>query len=212
MLGWQPISYKAMAVGLGLIISVLTTNVEAGVFDWLKRTEIKWSPEIRGVVTEHGKPVAGIPIKRELYYDGKEHFDNATTDTNGHFYFPQKNLKVRRVLFDVSIALELFALDYPNPGEENIIFQLRTLNDLNYKSLDLVAADMRCELQGDLKHYELRNLEIPGNHAPAFGAKCTFPLAGSALFSDEEIEAQYQELEQLYDEQQRKLREQEKGD
>lgn len=72
MQGWQPLNRRAMAVGLGLILFVLVANVEAGVFGWLKRTEIQWSPEIHGVITEQGQPVVNMRVTRELYYQDKK--------------------------------------------------------------------------------------------------------------------------------------------
>lgn len=201
MLGWQPLCNKAMAAGLALVLSVLATNVEAGVFDWLKGTEIKWSPEIHGVIAEHGKPVANKEIKRRLYYDGKERYDSATTDDSGHFYFPKKTLKVRRVLFDVSIALELYVVDYPKKSEEEQIFRLSTLNDLDYQSLDLIMSNLHCEMTAEAKVDELKNLETPGNAAPNIRSKCTFAHAEIALYSDEEIEQQRMELERIIDNQ-----------
>ncbi|MCS4307302.1 hypothetical protein M2404_001629 [Rheinheimera pacifica] len=201
MLGWQPLNLKAIAVGLGLILSVLATNVEAGVFGWLKRTEIQWSPEVHGVIVEHDKPVVNIEVKRRLYYDGKERYDSVTTDDTGHFYFPRKTLKVRRVLFDVSIALELYVVDYPSKSEEDQVFRLSTLNDLDYRSVDFVMSDIRCELTAEAKVDELKNLEIPGNSAPNIRSKCTFAHAEIALYSDEEIEQQRLELERIIDKQ-----------
>lgn len=201
MLGWQPLFNKAMAAGVVLVLSVLATNVEAGVFNWLKGTEIKWSPEIHGVIAEHGKPVANREVKRRLYYDGKERYDSVTTDDNGHFYFPKKTLKVRRVLFDVSIALELYVVDFPKFGEEDMIFDVSFLNDLDYRSLDLVTSDIRCELTDEAKVDELKNLEVPGNSAPNIRSKCTFAHADIALYSDEEIEQQRLELERIIDNQ-----------
>ncbi|WP_445766851.1 DUF6795 domain-containing protein [Rheinheimera sp.] len=201
MLGWQPLFNKAMAAGVALVLSVLATNVEAGVFYWLRGTKIQWSPEIRGVIAEHGKPVVNKEVKRRLYYDGKERYDSAITDDNGHFYFPKKTLKVRRVLFDVSIALELYVVDFPAFGEEAMIFDVSFLNDLDYKSLDLVTSDIRCELTAEAKVDELKNLEIPGNSAPNIRSKCTFAHADIALYSDEEIEQQRLELERIIDNQ-----------
>ena len=190
MLGWEPIRHKTAAVGLGLILSVLTTNVEAGVFDWFKRTEIKWSPEIQGVVTEHGKPVANREIMRRSYYEGEERYDSTTTDDNGRFHFPQKTKKVRRVLFDVSVSMELYVTDSPNKDEQDLVFRIANLNHLNYKSLDLILSDMQCELTADSKTEQLKYLENPEllDIAPAFTSKCQFTHSSTAVFSDDELQ------------------------
>ncbi|WP_027672881.1 DUF6795 domain-containing protein [Rheinheimera baltica] len=190
MLGWQPLYNKAMAAGLGLILSVLTTNVEAGVFGWLKRTEIKWSPEIKGVVTEHGKPVTNREVKRRSYYEGEERFDSTTTDDNGRFHFPQKTKKVRRVLFDVSVSMELYVTHYPSKDNQDLVFRIANLNHLNYRSLDLILSDMQCELAAATKTEQLKYLEDPelSDIAPAFSSKCRFTHSGTAVFSNEELQ------------------------
>ncbi|WP_460860159.1 DUF6795 domain-containing protein [Rheinheimera gaetbuli] len=190
MLGWQPLCSKAMAAGLALVITVLATNVEAGVFDWLKRTEIKWSPEIQGVVTEHGKPVANREIKRRSYYEGEERYDSTSTDDNGRFHFPQKTKKVRRVLFDVSVSMELYVTDYPSKDKQDLVFRIANLNHLNYESLDLILSDMQCELAAATKTEQLKYLENPelADIAPAFSSKCRFTHSGTAVFSDEELQ------------------------
>jgi hypothetical protein len=190
MLGWQSAYSKTVAVGLGLILSVLTTNVEAGVFDWLKRTEIQWSPEIHGVITEQGKPVANREIKRRSYYEGEERFDSTTTDGKGYFYLPQRTKKVRRVMFDVSISMELYVTHYPSKNEYDLVFRVANLNHLNYKSLDLILSDMQCELQATLKTEQLKYLEdlALSDIAPTFTSKCQFTHSGTAIFSDSELQ------------------------
>ena len=44
--------------------------------------------EVSGVVTLHGKPVAGAEIIRKVWWpDEKLHTDNTTTDAQGQFHF-----------------------------------------------------------------------------------------------------------------------------
>ena len=63
-------------------------------FGWFKKQDVFLSSEVSGVVTEDGKPVANIEITRSLMYiDEKDHRDTATTDEQGHFYFPQKSIR-----------------------------------------------------------------------------------------------------------------------
>ncbi|KUM55157.1 DUF6795 domain-containing protein [Rheinheimera sp. EpRS3] len=200
MLGWQPLNLKAIAVGLGLILSVLATNVEAGVFGWLKRTEIQWSPEIHGVITEQGRPVVNMRVTRELYYQDKKYSDTATTNADGQFFFTKKTLKVRRVLFDAAIGLELI-VKHPETDNTDSIFDIRTLNHLGWESLDRVMADMRCELPAERKYHELKTHDIHDAFDEHFHTKCSFPSAKGALWSDEEIEAKLKELDQMIEKQ-----------
>lgn len=207
MLGWQPLYKKAIAAGLGLILSLLTTNVEAGVFDWLRGTEIQWSPEIHGIITENGTPVSGLKVVRELYYEEDEFTDSKITDHEGRFSFPRKTLRTRRVLFDYSIGLFLSVADHPIAGEQNRFFDIRWGNRLDGKALNLLMSDMQCELTAEDKNFSLKNLETPDGAAPWFSAKCTFTHASIAVYSEEELEEQRLERERELDEQDRILNE-----
>lgn len=190
MLGWQLIKRQAVAVGLALLLLMIATKVEAGVFGWFKRTEIQWSPEIRGVLFNQGEPVTNREVKRRLYYEGKERYDSVATDAHGHFYFPRKTLKVRRVLFDVSVAMELYVTEYPDKKDEDLVFSIGNLNHLNYQSLNLILSDMQCELTAPSKNEQLKYLENPEllEIAPSFTSKCSFTHSSKALFSDEELQ------------------------
>ncbi|MDP4536681.1 hypothetical protein Q3O60_10810 [Alkalimonas collagenimarina] len=172
-------------------------------FGWLKRTEVQWSPEIRGVITEHGKPVAGLKVTRTLDYDNKVVNDHVVTDHEGRFSFARKTKKIHRVLFDSTIGLFLSVADYPTPGQELYFFDIRSLNDLNGQALDLIMSDMHCELTAEEKNFSLKNLETPEGVAPWLSARCTFTHASTALYSDDELELQRQEREHELDEQER---------
>ncbi len=63
-------------------------------FSWFKKKkEVFLSPEVNGVVTENGTPIANLEIIRSLIYiDEKVHRDTASTDQNGRFHFPKKTI------------------------------------------------------------------------------------------------------------------------
>lgn len=62
-------------------------------FGWFKKQDVFLSSGVSGVVTENGKPVTNLEIKRSLMYiDGKDHVDTAITDNEGNFHFPQKSI------------------------------------------------------------------------------------------------------------------------
>ncbi|WP_372626529.1 DUF6795 domain-containing protein [Arsukibacterium sp.] len=190
MLRKQPLLPKVTAIGLMLMLSGVTSTAEAGVFDWFKRTKIKWSPDIQGVITEQGKPVTDREVKRRLYYEGKEHIDTTKTDADGKFHFLQRTLKVRKVLFDGSIALELYVTDNAAPNEDDLFFRVANLNHLNYQSLDLILSDMQCELTAPIKNQQLKYLEDLNfaDIAPAIISRCRFTHADKALFSEAELQ------------------------
>ncbi|MBE0359723.1 carboxypeptidase-like regulatory domain-containing protein [Pseudoalteromonas aliena] len=63
-------------------------------FSWFrKKKEVFLSPEVNGVVTENGTPIANLEIIRSLIYiDEKVRRDIATTDEDGRFHFPKKTI------------------------------------------------------------------------------------------------------------------------
>ena len=63
-------------------------------FSWFrKKKEVFLCPEVNGVVTENGTPVANLEIIRSLIYiDEKVRRDIATTDEDGRFHFPKKTI------------------------------------------------------------------------------------------------------------------------
>ena len=63
-------------------------------FSWFKKKkEVFLSPEVNGIVTKNGTPVANLEIIRSLIYiDEKVHRDTASTDQNGRFHFPKKTI------------------------------------------------------------------------------------------------------------------------
>ncbi|MBC7008846.1 hypothetical protein BIZ38_10200 [Pseudoalteromonas sp. BZK2] len=75
---------------------IISTAIGQGddMFSWFrKKKEVFLSPEVNGIVTENGQPVANLEIIRSLIYiDEKVHRDTAITDENGCFHFPKKTI------------------------------------------------------------------------------------------------------------------------
>lgn len=63
-------------------------------FSWFKKKkEVFLSPEVNGVVTENGTPIANLEIIRSLMYlDEIDRRDTAITDADGRFHFPKKTI------------------------------------------------------------------------------------------------------------------------
>lgn len=79
-----------------LVCAVIFPVISQGedMFSWFrKKKEVFLSPEVKGIVTENGQPVANLEIIRSLIYiDEKVHRDAAITDENGRFHFPKKTI------------------------------------------------------------------------------------------------------------------------
>ena len=68
-------------------------------FGFFKRHTVEMSPEVRGRITEGGKPVSGLQVARSLIYEGyqkgKEHLEHSFTNDNGEFSFQPFIIKSR---------------------------------------------------------------------------------------------------------------------
>ena len=63
-------------------------------FSWFrKKKEVFLSPEVNGVVTENGIPIADLEIIRSLtYIDGVERLDSVMTGDDGRFHLSKKTI------------------------------------------------------------------------------------------------------------------------
>ena len=75
---------------------IISTAIGQGddMFSWFrKKKEVFLSPEVNGIVTENGQPIANLEIIHALtYIDGVERRDTVTTGKDGHFHFPKKTI------------------------------------------------------------------------------------------------------------------------
>ncbi|WP_077339013.1 DUF6795 domain-containing protein [Pseudocolwellia agarivorans] len=75
-----------------LAFPIISQGVD--MFGWFKKQDVFLCSEVNGIVTENGEPVANLEVIRKLIYtDEKVRKDVAVTDSTGHFYFPQKNIR-----------------------------------------------------------------------------------------------------------------------
>ncbi|CAM3666923.1 carboxypeptidase-like regulatory domain-containing protein [Rheinheimera salexigens] len=141
---WQkPLLLIAVAFSAVLFI-VLSQQVNADMFGWLKKTELELSPEIKGVVTQDGKPVAGAKVLRLLTYSDKEFNDSTTTDEHGRFYLPTKKVKLKvSPMFD-TWASQILEVEYADKKIE--IWSAGATSVLDYDSIKQLLSGIKCEL------------------------------------------------------------------
>jgi len=79
---------------IAYLIIFPATSQGGGMFSWFKKKkEVFLSPEVNGVVTKNGTPIADLEIIRALtYIDGVKRLDTTITDEDGHFHFPRKTI------------------------------------------------------------------------------------------------------------------------
>lgn len=81
-----------------LAVLASSTEVQA-MFGFFKRHTVEMSPEVRGRITDGGKPVVGMQVARSLSYEGyekgKEQLEHTFTNENGEFTFQPMIVKSR---------------------------------------------------------------------------------------------------------------------
>lgn len=181
---------------VGLFVLLINNSAEAGVFGWFKRIDVQVSPEIKGAIALEGKPQADMVIKRGTFFDDNWSWDSTRTDADGHFYFAEKLVKARPVLYERQVALQLLAVDYPKKGDEDLFFRMGTSHNLKSPSSDLLAAGMHCELSADYTTSYMKYIENPSGVWRGFDSKCRFLHADKLVVSQAELDAE--ELENLW--------------
>lgn len=106
------------AILLILFCAVIFPALSQGedMFSWFKKKkEVFLSPEVNGIVTKNGTPVANLEIIRSLIYiDEKVHRDTVYTDQNGRFHFPKKTIFSsipNKLLVENRVSQEIFIED-----------------------------------------------------------------------------------------------------
>ncbi|MDP4537653.1 hypothetical protein Q3O60_15815 [Alkalimonas collagenimarina] len=146
-------------IGLGVVF-LFSAQVHAGMFGWLKRYDVHLCPEVRGVITHNGTPLAGVTVYRELDYD-KSYTDSVVTDKEGRFFFTEKNIRSRLPgnMFDQSTVRQVLSLDYQ---QKNYVLWYSSTPSLKpHSTFQQALATLQCELADPEQRYVLNNEEYP---------------------------------------------------
>ncbi|MGY5582780.1 carboxypeptidase-like regulatory domain-containing protein [Vibrio cincinnatiensis] len=136
--------HKIFMLALALMLTFTCLSAEAGVFGWLKKTELELSPEVKGTITLHEKPVVGAIVHRLLSYGDREFNDKVTTDANGQFNLPAKKARIRvSPMFDTWVSQKLIV---EHAGQKIEIWSAGDTSVLNYDSIKLLLSSINCEL------------------------------------------------------------------
>ena len=126
-------------------------------FGFFKRHTVEMSPEVRGRITEGGKPVSGLQVARSLIYEGyqkgKEHLEHTFTNDNGEFSFQPFTIKSR-------MPGDLFGQNFPvmqaiyiERGDQ--LFSLWSVSKVTEPIKPL--SDLLLQLNADLKNKEVHH-------------------------------------------------------
>lgn len=158
MVGSRPVLLLKVLLSI-LIFLTFSLQVNADMFDWLKKSDVHLSPEVKGNITFNGQPVANVNVYRELTYH-KEYLDHSLTNSEGGFSFPEKTIRSRRPgsAFDTAKRQVLY-VDYNN--QRYLLWYFSTLNAGAAATLSEKMQHLNCELTQPEQTYELPNQEFP---------------------------------------------------
>lgn len=142
-------------VSIFILISGLFVGSSMGIFDSMT---VNLFSEMKGVVTLHGKPVAGAVVTRTANPSGKEYIDSTKTDSSGRFSFERATTKsflkllpgddsvFQKVLINYDgieyVAWETGAASATNKGELNELDTIGTEKEIDINLICELSAPM----------------------------------------------------------------------
>ena len=157
---------KRTLVSLTLAVTVflflLSTQATADMFGLFKKYDVHLSPEVHGVITNQGKPVAGLKVFRGLTYgDDKEILDETLTDDEGRFNFAEKNIRSRKPgsMFDESRIRQVVFTK--NENKDAMLWYTQAIGIEPNKALTERLQKLHCELTNSEEEFEFDSVEYP---------------------------------------------------
>lgn len=164
---FKRINFKSAATLIAAVLGTLllflsSTQAVADMFSLFKKYDVHLSPEVHGQITLEGKPLSNIEILRGLTYgDDGELIDKATTDEQGRFYFPEKNIRSRKPgsMFDESRIRQIISLDYNK--EKYLLWYTAPIGVKTNKALTERLKKLNCDLSNIEEEVEFDSPEYP---------------------------------------------------
>ncbi|UJF22651.1 DUF6795 domain-containing protein [Shewanella sp. OMA3-2] len=126
-------------------------------FGFFKRHTVEMSPEVRGRITDGGKPVVGMQVARSLSYEGyekgKEQLEHTFTNENGEFTFQPMIVKSRMPGDIFGQNMRVMQIVYVERGDK--LYRLW----LARKTWDPIKpmSEFLLQLNGDLQNKEVQH-------------------------------------------------------
>ena len=146
---------------------LLSSEVSAGMFGFGKKTEVHLSPEVNGVGTINGTPVEGAQVVRTLDYD-QAYREEEVTDKNGHFSFPEKNIRSNRPnkMLDETRVRQIVTVNYE--GTSYLLWYHTPGGITERTAVSQRLGSLHCDLMTPEKELLFRNHEKPDFPHAAF--------------------------------------------
>ena len=142
-----------------LLFFVFSQQVMADMFSWFKKYDVHLSPAVHGRVLLDGKPLANAVVSRELQYD-KEYVDKTTTDSEGNFSFPEKNIRSRKPGSLAEMRTRQVVV-VQHKQKNYLLWYLTTSSIAPQQAVVQRLASLNCELTNDEQEHVFPNIEKP---------------------------------------------------
>ncbi|WP_148275662.1 DUF6795 domain-containing protein [Rheinheimera nanhaiensis] len=142
-----------------LVFFVFSQQVMADMFSWFKKYDVHLSPAVRGTVLLDGKPLANAVVSRELHYD-KEYVDRTSTDSDGNFSFPEKNIRSRKPggLAEMRTRQVIVV---QHQQKNYLLWYLTTSSIAPQQAIVQRLSSLNCDLTNDEQEHVFSNIEKP---------------------------------------------------
>ncbi|WP_394496529.1 DUF6795 domain-containing protein [Shewanella sp. ENK2] len=169
---------------------------------FFKKYEVELSAPVKGRITNHGEPVSGLEVVRELSYGGhnkgKPIIEHALTDVNGEFSFNEKKIRSNAPgnIFgqDARLRQEIYIKKDSEviKGEDDNYYWLWLIskNWMSVPYLNSFLLQLNADLTNKEIHYEA--------DLSKFDLRSSQPLASICYWKDELLTSFYgEELEEV---------------
>lgn len=149
-------------LAVSALLFLLSTQAATTMFGLFKKYDVHLSPEVHGVITNKGEPVADLKVFRGLTYgDDKELVDETLTDDQGRFSFPEKNIRSRKPgsMFDESRIRQVIVAKAEN--KDYMLWYTQAIGVEPNKALSERLEKLYCELENPEEKVRFNSFEYP---------------------------------------------------
>jgi len=167
-------------------------------FGLFKRHNVEMSPEVRGRITDGGKPVVGIRVARSLVYEGydkgKEQLEHAITGESGAFYFEPMVIKSRMPGDIFGQNIPVMQAIYVERGDK--LYKLWNTSKVWHpiKPLSDLLLQLNADLKNEKMHHEIDTSSDGGREQHVVMSMCYWRGKHIQTYYKNELVMSYEDI------------------
>lgn len=156
------------------------------------------SPEVRGRITDGGKPVIGMQVARSLVYEGykngEEQLEHTMTDDNGEFSFQAMIIKSRKPGDIFGQNMPVMQAVYVERGDN--LYSLWSVSKTwePIKPLSDLLLKLNADIQNKEVHHEIDTQDFGGRPSQVIISICYWQGELISTYYDNELISFYDEI------------------